>query len=121
MASGESSHCMQSRLWNVDFGSRSRNRRVLVPGPIAVPAESPKKIESPPTSPLEESPLPAPTCSSDIPPLLSVDTATDAGKLLVCSTTIPPLVFEISHFEKSEYRADVLNADHASQAVRLID
>lgn len=53
--------------------------------------------------------------------LAPVDTATDILKALVSTTTIPPGVFKIFDFEKTEYRAGALNADYSAQAVRVAD
>lgn len=76
---------------------------------------------SPCTSPPEENAPPALLCSPESLLPVPVDTATDALQVPVSTATIPAPVFKISVFEKSEYRADVLDAAYPAQAGRLVD
>lgn len=74
------------------------------------------------TSPLEEAPSATPVHSQKVPPPAPIDTAIDAFRVPISSTSIIlPLVFKFSDYEKIEYRVDVLNATHPVQPARLTD
>lgn len=83
---------------------------------------SPGELTPPLTWRLERGLSPAPLHPQKVPSLAPIDTAIYVVKVSVStiSTNLLP-VFKISDFERTEYRADVLNADHPAQAVRLTD
>lgn len=60
------------------------------------------------------------SCTKDQPPVF-VQTATAVHEIPVSTATISPLVSKISDIEKTEYRVEVLNADHPAWAARLTD
>lgn len=108
--------------WNVDCTSRSPSCETIVPGQNAAPARTFRERASRSSLPMEgvfspallhphKTPLPAP-----------VNTATDVVEGRVSTTSdIRSPISKISNSVKTEYREDVLSADHAARAARLID
>lgn len=70
--------------------------------------------------PLERIPSPALLYPQSVLPPAHVGKSEDVVKVLVYFTsTICSLVCKIFDFQKTEYRADALSADHPAQASRL--
>lgn len=118
----ESHHFSRSRAcWNVESASRSREHRDFVPGLDGAPTGSTKELAPSSTSLLRENLSSASLCPTKISPPALVDTTKDVLEVLVYHATIPPPAFKIFDFEKTEYRADVLNADYPAQGGRPTD
>lgn len=79
-----------------------------------------KELALSPTLPLEANPSPVlrRPPKTLLPALL--ETATDVLEVLVYTATSTLPVLKISDVEKTENRAESLNADHLIQAIRLI-
>lgn len=118
----ESQYLACSRAcWNAELANRSRKHKVFVLVPDAARVVSSKELAPSSTSSLEGKSSHVPLRPPRTSPLAPVDTLTDVLKALISTVTIPPPVFKISDFEKIEYRANFLNADHPAQASCFTD
>lgn len=92
----------------------------FVPGQDAASQRNPVELRPPLVLLLEETALLAPLRSQKVPSSALVDTASDVVEVPVStSSTVPPPVFRISGFQKTEYRTDGLNVEHPTQTSRL--
>lgn len=80
-----------------------------------------KELALPSTSPLERCFSPAVLCLPKPLPPAPFNTTKVVFEVPVSTTTIPPLVFKTSDFDKNEHKMIVLNADYLAQAARLSD